>query len=137
PLPKGNELSKGNSFSVSHSPVATWQPEGVKRPKFGPNLKQNLDMRGISPAELARWLQVNPSAVSRWITKGTIPEAPYLVAAAKVLRVDPEDLLGDDALEPLPARPPPPRGRPPREKARDASPKANGPPVPPLRRTGT
>jgi transcriptional regulator with XRE-family HTH domain len=81
------------------------------KPSFGENLQAFMKANGVNGAELARRLGVKGSTVTRW-RNGRVPGAAELLAIAKVLGVEPVVLLGSDYVEPLPAEPPPPRGRP-------------------------
>jgi Plasmid maintenance system antidote protein len=49
--------------------------------------------RGISPSQLARLVNVSPTAVSNWLNNGTIPRPEMQASVAKVLGVSQQHLL--------------------------------------------
>lgn len=118
--PMANVLTNVNALSTVNvndgrcdAPVSvvSWQHERVGRPTFAENLQAFLVANRMSPAELARRLGVTGGAVSRWQSKGHLPNAQDFMAIAKVLGVDPWVLIGSSFTEPLPPSDVPPPGR--------------------------
>lgn len=80
--------------------VAMWQSSSVKKPSkpFREMLESAMKLRGFDGADLARATNITPATISRYRSGERIPAGPELVAVAKVLRIDAEELLGSDAI---------------------------------------
>ena len=61
---------------------------------FRTRIRQARRDTGLSQADLARRIKATESAVSRWMTGKSLPEAVYLPALARELRVSVDWLLG-------------------------------------------
>jgi transcriptional regulator with XRE-family HTH domain len=62
---------------------------------FRRNLKRILDETRVKPAELARRLGVNRSAVHKWLNGQSQPNLDTLLEVARALRVPVNDLFDD------------------------------------------
>ncbi len=111
-LPNGNQLSSGNEITGPTSGVVTWQRDEVL-PSFQENLKAKMKMRGLNQPGLAKRIGVAPGTVNRWL-KDRIPGGLELLRLARVLDVDPFELVGSSYVEPCAAEESPRVGRPPR-----------------------
>lgn len=110
-----NLLSSVKRAGVCHPTVAAWQHGPVAKPTFRENLDTFMTAAGISGAELAARVRVDPGAVSRWLSKGHLPNAQDFLAVARVLGVDPWILVGSSFKEPGPPRKVAPPGRRPKD----------------------
>lgn len=81
---------------------------------FGRNLRDKLEERNKSQAQLARHLKTTTATVSRWVTGESLPRSPmidriceYLMCGADELMLDsrktaillPEDVIADEIRE--------------------------------------
>ena len=64
-----------------------------KSKEFGVRLKELIKKKGLTQEKLAVLIEVTQSAISNYIRKGSIPEAPILYKLSKELGVSMEDLL--------------------------------------------
>ncbi len=62
---------------------------------FGRNLRNKLDAKNRSQNDLARFLKVTPTAVSRWVNGEAMPRANMLDRICNYLGTTAEDLLTD------------------------------------------
>jgi transcriptional regulator with XRE-family HTH domain len=76
-------------------------------PVIAANVRRALDAADMSPAELARRLQITPQAVSQWLTAQTTPGAKRLRQIAHVLKVSIEFLRQTYPIPQAVAQPPP------------------------------
>lgn len=62
---------------------------------FGRNLRNKLDAKNRSQNDLARFLKVTPTAVSRWVNGEAMPRANMLDRICNYLGTTADDLLTD------------------------------------------
>ena len=62
---------------------------------FGRNLRNKLDAKRKNQNDLARYLNVTPTAVSRWVNGEAMPRANMLDRICFYLVCTPEDLMTD------------------------------------------
>lgn len=60
---------------------------------FSQNLRDLLDIRGMSQAELARKIEVSPQAVTDWCRGIKFPRNARLEQIAKIFNIDAKDLI--------------------------------------------
>lgn len=74
--------------------------KAVELSAFFERLRQVLDDRGMSQADLARELNVGVATVSEWFTRGRVPNGDVMLRLPAALRVDGHWLLtGEGARE--------------------------------------
>jgi transcriptional regulator with XRE-family HTH domain len=76
-------------------------------PTIAANIRRALETAGMSPAELARRLQITPQAISQWLTAQTTPGAKRLRQIAFALKVSIEFLRQAPPVFQAVVRPPP------------------------------
>lgn len=62
---------------------------------FGRNLRNKLDEKHRSQNDLARYLKVTPTAVSRWVTAEALPRSNMIDRICVYLNCTAEDLMTD------------------------------------------
>lgn len=62
---------------------------------FGRNLRNRLDARNRTQADLARHLNVTPTAVSRWVNGDAMPRPNMVDRICSYLNCNVEDLMAD------------------------------------------
>lgn len=110
-FPIGNSLSSGNAKTGAPESLPHGNVEGVKGKQFAEKLGEFMSARDMSKADVARALNVSPSAVTKWTKGEQVPESPLFLALARALDVDPFDLMGT-TIAPTHAAAKPKVGRP-------------------------
>lgn len=62
---------------------------------FAYNLKMQLEKKNKSQSDLARFLKVTPTTVSRWTTAQALPRSAMIDRICNYLGCTPEDLMTD------------------------------------------
>lgn len=115
-FPIANELSSAKDYSVAHPPLPSGNLGGVKSKSFHVKLVDYMTARELKKADIARRLNVSPSAVTKWCQGEQFPEAPLLIALARLLSVPADELMGSSAAPVLDVAAPR-IGRPPKLEA--------------------
>jgi transcriptional regulator with XRE-family HTH domain len=77
----------------SDSIASTPRQKGAELSAFFERLRQVLEDRGMSQADLARELGVGVATVSEWFTRGRVPNGDVMLRLPHVLRVNGHWLL--------------------------------------------
>ena len=106
-----SQLTTGLGVRVlPHDPIAgTARRKAVELSAFFERLRQVLDDRGMSQADLAREVGVGVATVSEWFTRGRVPNGDVMLRLPQALSVNghwlltgegPRDLAGDAGGDP-------------------------------------
>jgi transcriptional regulator with XRE-family HTH domain len=88
----GTRVVGGAVPTSEHNPAPT-RRKAVELSAFFERLRQVLDDRGLSQADLARELGVGVATVSEWFTRGRVPNGDVMLRLPGALRVNGHWLL--------------------------------------------
>jgi transcriptional regulator with XRE-family HTH domain len=101
---QGTPFARGAVLPSETSPSPV-RRKAVELSAFFERLRQVLDDRGLSQADLARELGVGVATVSEWFTRGRVPNGDVMLRLPGALRVNGHWLLTGDGpreLDPAP-----------------------------------